>query len=357
MDGSAKSLKDRRYKVGILGCGGIAQVHVWALNAIKGVELKAFCDVDIDKAKRLFELDRELKKNSGKNAEGCGMPQVEISDDWRSLLDSDLDVIHVCTPHHLHAPMAKELLCHGKAVFMEKPCAISVEQFGELQREDEAHPGSLGFCFQNRYNESTLLMDRIVREGRIGEIRGGRAMVTWRRDEEYYSESLWKGRIATEGGGALINQSIHTLDLLLRHLGRPYDVKGSIANHHLKETDVEVEDTVEAWMEFPGGARACFYASNAYATDAPVYLELQGTKGRICINGSEVSVYADGENPMHVSSDLAPGMGKDYWGRGHLACIEDFYDCLNGKAVYQNNLKGVENTFLTAMKIYEMARK
>ena len=92
----------------------------------------------------------------------------------------------------------------------------------------------------------------MVGERKIGKVVGGRAFVTWRRDETYYAGSPWKGNLATEGGGALINQSIHTLDLLLRYLGLPEQVEASCSNHHLKGI-IEVEDTVEAWMAFGDG--------------------------------------------------------------------------------------------------------
>ena len=272
-------MKENTKRVGIIGCGGIAQVHAWALRDMKNVELAAFCDVDTEKARKMAD------------------PGALIIDDWRKLCESDLDAVHICTPHYLHAPMAIELLKSGKAVFMEKPCAVSVSQFEELEEEDKKHTGKLGFCFQNRYNESTILMDNVIREGRIGSIIGGRAMVTWRRDEDYYSTSDWKGKKKTEGGGVLINQSIHTLDLLLKYLGEPINVKGTCKNHHLDGSEIDVEDTVDAWMAFEGGRRACFYASNAYGTDAPVFLELQGEKGRVCMNGSEVTVYIDETGP------------------------------------------------------------
>ena len=182
-------------------------------------------------------------------------------------------------------------------------------------------------------------------------------MVTWRRDKDYYDATDWKGKIKTEGGGVLINQAIHTLDLLLRHLGNPVTVRGMASNHHLLDQGVEVEDSVEAWMEFSGGKRACFYASNAYVTDAPIYLEFQGEEGRVCMNGTEITVYAAGETPRHFMRDLEKGIGKDYWGCGHKACIKDFYQCLDGAEPYQNCLNGVENTFLTIMRIYEDARR
>ena len=148
-------------KVGIIGCGNIAQVHAWALGTIKDVKIEALCDIEIQKAEKLADK-----------------APVVITEKWESFLESDLDVIHVCTPHFLHAPMALEILKRGKAVFVEKPCAISLEQFNELKKADSEHPGKLGFCFQNRYNETTLLIERIMSEGRIGNILGGRAFVT-----------------------------------------------------------------------------------------------------------------------------------------------------------------------------------
>lgn len=327
-------MKEKVRKVGIIGCGGIARVHVNALRDMENVSLVAFCDSDLEKAESLA---------------GC---DCLVCDDWRELCESDLDVIHVCTPHYLHAQMAIEILKSGKAAFVEKPCAISMKQFAEIEDEDRKHPGMLGFCFQNRYNESTHLIDRIIGEDRIGKLTGGRAMVTWRRDEDYYSLSSWKGKKETEGGGVLINQSIHTLDLLLKYLGEPVCVRGNCVNHHLTNTEVDIEDTVEAWMEFKGGERACFYASNAYVTDAPVYLELQGEKGRICMNGAEVSVYINGKTPECFQAELRKGIGKDYWGCSHKACIEDFYQSLDSGDVYINSISGVKNTFRTVMEIY-----
>ena len=330
-------MQENRIKAGIIGCGGIAQVHAWALGSMKDVDLIAFCDSEEDKAKALA------------GSEG------EVFDDWRKLCKADLDVVHVCTPHYLHAPMAIELLRSGKSVFVEKPCAISMQQFKELEEQDRKHPGRLGFCFQNRYNETTRLIDKIVSEGKLGKIKGARAMVTWRRDEDYYASSPWKGKRTTEGGGVLINQAIHTLDLMLKYMGDPVEVNGNTNNYHLNSKDIEIEDTVEAWMFFSEGGRACFYASNAYVTDAPVYLELQGEMGRVYLNGSEVTLCKNGEESEHFLLETKKGIGKDYWGCGHKECIEDFYRCLKTGDPYVNSLEGVKRTFMTLMKIYESA--
>lgn len=327
-------------KVGIIGCGNIAQVHGWVLQGMDDVVLEAVCDINYEKAKSLSE----------KYADG----NAKVSTDWHELCRAELDVVHICTPHYLHAPMAAELLRSGKAVFMEKPCAISMQQFEELKELDAEHPGKLGFCFQNRYNETMLAMERMVSENWIGKVKGVRAFVTWRRDENYYVGSDWKGKKATEGGGVLINQSIHTLDLLLLFMGKPQQISATMRNHHLQDS-IEVEDTVEAWLSFEGDGRACFYASNGYAADAPVILELQGEKGRVTLNGPEVTVWTEEKGYQHFVYEQRTGIGKGYWGCGHEACIRDYYRCLEDNKRFQADIRGVENTFQTMMQIYEKA--
>ena len=154
-----------------------------------------------------------------------------------------------------------------------------------------------------------------------------------------------------------MNQSIHTLDLMLRYLGAPKKVAASMQNHHLQGIS-EVEDTMEAWMEFEGGKRACFYASTAYATDAPVILELSFEKGRVTMIDQILQIQEQGcETKSIVCKANKEGIGKSYWGKGHLACIQDYYTCLREGTPYQNDIKGVANTLYTTMRIYEDARK
>ena len=328
-------------KTAIIGCGSISHVHARALRNMEHAELVAVCDIDSGKMESLSQ-----------HAD-C---QVMMTTDWHKLCDMDVDVVHICTPHYLHAEMAVELLQHGKAVFMEKPCAISREQFEQLKQADEKHPGNLGFCFQNRYNDTTQAINKMIKEGLIGDVIGARAFVTWRRDEEYYSVSDWKGRWNTEGGGVLINQSIHTLDLMLNYLGKPQLVKATMSNHHLEE-NIQVEDTVEAWLSFENGKRACFYASNGYVTDAPVILEVQGEQGTITLNGLQITIWTPQKGAELISFEQRQDTGKTYWGYGHEVCIREFYDCLIQNREFSENIRGVENSFDAMMQIYEAAGK
>lgn len=324
-------------RVGIVGCGSIAQTHAWALSQLKDVEITAFADV---KKERAIDFSKQY-------AEG----KASCYGSLEEMLEDDLvDAVHICTPHYLHVPMAIAALNHGVAAFCEKPPAITMEQFEELRTVVKHPEVPLGFCFQNRYNSTVKKAEEILAEGSLGAVIGARAFVTWKREADYYTTD-WKGYLATEGGGALINQSIHTLDLMLLFLGEPEKVAATIANHHLQGI-IEVEDTVEAWMKFSDGKRGCFYASTGYATDAPVIIELSCEKGSITIIDKTLTVRKNGCRPVNIELEELPGIGKSYWGNGHLTCIRDFYEKWESGERFPNDLDGVENTMRTMMKIY-----
>lgn len=328
-------------RVAIVGCGGISQVHARVLGAMEDVELCAFADCRLNCAEKLAEQYGEGRAGSYGNL--------------REMLAAEKpQVVHICTPHYLHVPMALEVLEGGGSVFMEKPPAISDGQFEQLEQALAQSNGKLGVCFQNRYNPSTKKVDELLREERLGKVRGGRVFVTWNRDAAYYRDSDWHGSRKTEGGGALINQSIHALDLLLRWLGEPEVVEASMGNHHLRGV-AEVEDVVEAFLEFPGGKRACFYATTAYVSDAPVQIELTCEQGSIRVEEERVTVkYSQGEEAVYL---LKAGgiMGKAYWGSGHASCINDFYRSLEEGTSYANDLASVKNTMQVVMRMYQSA--
>ena len=332
-------------KVGIVGCGSIAKTHVWALSQLENVQITGFADIELQKAKKLSE-----EYSCGKNFHSNEYNSLE------SMIENEkLDVVHICTPHYLHVPQIIQVVKAGIAAFSEKPPAISMEEFEYLEKICENLRGRarIGFCFQNRYNKTVALAQKIIKNGEIGELIGARAFVTWRRDEDYY-KTEWKGKKSTEGGGVLINQAIHTLDLLLQFMGKPEKVEASVHNHHLKGK-IEVEDTVEAWLSFAKGKRACFYASNGYVSDAPVFLELECRNGTVSIMDKCILLSKKNKMPeiISVGQDEKKGIGKDYWGNGHFECIKDFYDSLLTERKFQNNLDGVKTTMQTMMKIYE----
>ena len=296
----------------VIGCGLISKNHLKALKNVEHAECVAVCDIVLEKAET--------------TAESYKIPQVYT--DYKEMLKNpDIDVIHICTPHYLHAEMAIDTLNAGKHVLCEKPMALSEADALQMMRARDRSGKQLGICFQNRYNQASVYMKKLLEKGGLGPVTGARGQVTWDRKPEYYTQSLWRGRWATEGGGVLINQAIHTFDLMQWLAGcRIKTVEASVSTKRLKEV-IEVEDTVDVLMTGQNGERVLFYATNCYVKNAPVELEIICENGSVKMTGNVVVTEKDG---TIVSKDYFSGtvLGKDYWGSGHGFLIDDFYRCI-----------------------------
>ena len=299
-------MKNNTLCTALVGCGTIAPVHLSAIATLGVSEVVALCDVKAERAeeKRAAYAER-----------------ARVFTDYATMLSEmpEIDVVHICTPHYLHVPMAKAALEAGKHVLMEKPVGISEADIATLKEAEEKAKGKLCICFQNRFNDTTAALDRLVEK--YGRPKGCRAFVNWTRDAAYYVESGWRGAYATEGGGVMINQAIHTLDLLLRYMGTPKTLSATTANHHLKGV-IEVEDTCEIHMTFEEGGIGNFYATTSYAENASIILEL-------CFGGHTATligekVYDDGE-PVALTPVSPNTVGKNYWGVSHEELIGRFY--------------------------------
>jgi predicted dehydrogenase len=324
-------------RAAIVGCGGIARVHAESLRGLKGHELAAFADI---KEERAIGFAKEYHGNAYLSLEDM-------------LRQEDIDVLHICTPHYLHVPMAVYALKQGIHVFMEKPPVISREQYQELLEVKSSK--KLGICFQNRYNPSIIAVKKLLAFGEPGAIKGARGIVTWSRNREYYTESGWRGSLTTEGGGALINQSVHTMDLLAYLLGTPLSVDATMTNHHLKGV-IEVEDMMEAYYRFEGNKTACFYATTAYCTDVPPLIELFCDNMTIRIEDLEVTIYSKDGVVNKLPMEQKERLGKSYWGAGHRDCIADFYDSINSNRPFSLEFNNIKETILLMLGTYESAR-
>ncbi len=184
--------------VGVIGCGMISGNHFHALEKLESVELRAVCDIDEEKLKKAMDVQR-----------------VEGYTDWHALISrDDIDAVHVCVPHYLHAEMSVSALRAGKHVLCEKPMGVSLKEARAMEAAALESGKTLTICFQNRYNGASKRMKEVIDSGELGRIQGGSAFVTWNRAEPYYQNSPWRGKWATEGGSVLINQAVHTLDLM-----------------------------------------------------------------------------------------------------------------------------------------------
>lgn len=320
----------------VIGCGNISRRHTAALHGSESAELVAVCDISQARAAAV--------------AEKYG---VEYTLRWQDIIArEDIDCVHLCTPHHLHAPMAIAALRAGKHVFTEKPMATTPEDAQAMIDAARESGKYLGVCFQNRYKHINAELCTRVQSGEFGKALGARGIVNWHRTPAYYTESGWRGTFESEGGGVLINQSIHTLDLMLWTMGDAESVRAGCGIFSLADT-IEVEDTAVAHFTFPGGAGGLFFASNAWVNDAPVLFEVQCERALLTAGENDLLIrYTDGREE-HIADTTPKTEDKAYWGNCHGLIIEDFYSAIaEGRPFAVDGEQGIR-TLRTVFAIYK----
>ena len=292
----------------IIGAGSIHGCHADPIRQHPQARLYALVDTDVDKGRALAE-----KYN------------CRFYADYRDLLaDADVDVVHICTPHHLHREMIIAALAAGKHVFSEKPVVMNGSELAQIQAAVERADTQLAVCYQNRLNPTSQRIRQIIQSGTLGNMLSIKASLTWHRHGAYYNQSPWRGRWATEGGSLLINQAIHTLDLMQWFAGGVQRIKG-VVETSLLESLIETEDSAMATMEFTNGARGIFYATNCYTTDSPLALEIHFEHGFLQLERNTLWQVVDEQRTALVNDELPHGNVKRYWGDSHRQAINDFY--------------------------------
>ena len=185
---------------------------------------------------------------------------------------------------------------------------------------------------------TNLTAKAIIDSGELGAFLGARAFMTWNRSGAYYTESPWRGRFATEGGGVLMNQSIHTLDMLY-YFGGKIDHTFGTASLRKNGNIIEEEDTAEATITYANGKTAIFYATNCNVTDASVLIEVYLEKGKLLLQDNKL--YKDCGKGYEVVVDDSDQMalGKLVWGNGHAMMMKRFYGALDGGTEYYCTLE------------------
>ena len=334
----------KQYRVGIIGCGSIFPMHSISVARQVNAKLVAVCDIKEERAKA-----RASEYN-------CAYYL-----DYREMIDqADLDVVHICTPHYLHAPMAVYAANKGVHVLTEKPMSISLADACEMIGAAEKNGVVLGVIFQNRYNPGSKLVKEMLVPGQLGRIISSKLSVTWKRTDEYYSKSDWKGTWDKEGGGVIIDQAIHTLDLARWLVDSEIEfVDASISNrtHSL----IEVEDAAEGVIKYKNGVLTCFYAVNYYGYDAPVEIELHCERGMAKISADTGTVILNDGREFKAAPDpkefIDYGNVKHYWGVSHIKQITNFYQALAQGIEPEITGKDAVKTQALVCAIYESGKK
>ena len=300
-------------KVGIVGIGNMGSAHAKSIFSgnIKGMELAAVCD--IAESKRLW-ADENL-------------PGVPCYEDYKEMIDSGVcDTVIVATPHYFHSPIAIYAFEKGKNVLTEKPAGVYTKQVEEMNAAAKKSGKVFGIMYNQRTNPKFQKMREIVQSGELGELKRCIWIITnWYRTQAYYDSGTWRATWAGEGGGVLLNQCPHNLDLLQWICGLPCRVRAFC--HNGKWHQIEVEDDVTAYLEFPNGATGVFVTTTADAPgtnrfeitlergklvaehDKLTFFELEQSERDFCFTatggfeqpaGHEVTIELDGKNPQHV---------------------------------------------------------
>lgn len=295
-------------KVAVIGLGDISNIHISAIQANPNVELVAVCDID-----------ETLKDH---------VSGVNFYTDYRQMLEQEsLDCVHNCLPHYLHYPVTKACVEKGIHVFQEKPLGLHTEEGLQLVKleEDNRHI-KIGICLQNRYNESFEKLYEIVNSGKYGKVIGIKGLVTWYRPKAYYDVKPWRGKMAYAGGGVMINQSLHTLDLMQLIGGEIESIRGSVDN--LLDYNIEVEDTATANIKFKNGAKGLFFATNANTGNSSVELQVIFEQAKFTIKDSILTKVNESGKKVEIIEDTKLPGSKFYYGASHTKCINHFYTCI-----------------------------
>ena len=293
-------------KVAIIGVGEISKLHINALIQA-GEQIVALCDIIPSKCEL---ANKEFSLNA------------KIYADYKKMLaDEDIDAVHICTPHYLHAEMVINALNKNVNVLCEKPLAISLTELDEIEVAVKNSTAILGVCQQNRYNDASRFAKTYFSDKKITSAYGS---LVWKRDADYYNSGIWRGKKATEGGGVMINQALHTLDMLQWITGMPISVVATTNNHALKNV-IDVEDTAFGIFKIDDERNFVVTATNSAKYSFPIVLGfasendvMQITMDNVILNGN-----------FYVKKDGTSVIGKEVWGTGHVKLIKDFYNKLS----------------------------
>lgn len=256
-------------RFGIIGVGNMGTGHIHNFNSGKIHEavVTAVCDIDEER------LDAAVKLS--------GAPVKAFSDASALIRSGEVDAILIATPHYLHPPLAIEGLQAGLHVLSEKPAGVYTKQVREMNEAAAASGRVFGLMFNQRTNPLYRKVKELIDGGELGELRRVNWIITdWYRTQSYYDSGTWRATWGGEGGGVLLNQDPHQLDLLQWLCGMPSRVRAFCA--YGKYHHIEVEDDVTAYLEYPNGATGVFVTTTG---DSPGTnrLEITGDRGKLVI--------------------------------------------------------------------------
>ncbi|MFO7822695.1 MAG: Gfo/Idh/MocA family oxidoreductase [Cyclobacterium sp.] len=335
--------QNRPLGFGIIGTGAIAGMHAAAIAACEGSELLAVCSSTRERAKQA--------------AEKFKVPADHDLDEF--LARKDLDVVCICTHSGQHLEPALAAAKAGKHILLEKPIEVSLGRADQLIRACEEGGVKLGVIFQNRLKPGYLQLKEAVNAGKIGKLLMGTAAINWYRDPSYYTSSSWKGTKEGDGGAALINQGVHTIDLLLDIMGAAAAVYGQVRT---MVHEIEGEDLGAAVVNFKNGALGTITGGTSLYPGNPERLEIYGDKGNIILEAGKIvawNVKGEEDKPLVATNPGGSGasdpMAIDY--KLHQGQVEDMVAAIRENRTPMVTGKDARRSLALILGIYDSSEK
>ncbi|MBC8135299.1 MAG: Gfo/Idh/MocA family oxidoreductase [Fibrella sp.] len=310
----------------ILGCGTIASTHAEAIRQIE--KLSGGADATLT---AVYDPNAE---RAGSLAETFRIPKIHASEE-DVLSDPNVDAVCLCTPSGLHMTAAVNAMESGKHVVSEKPMDVSVEACNRAIAAENATGKVLTIISQHRFDPATVAVKAAIDSGALGTIVLANAAVPWYRTQAYYDSGDWRGTWAMDGGGATMNQGVHTVDVLLYLAGDVATISAFYTVGAAHER-IEVEDVSAASLRFENGAIGTLYATTAAYDGFPARIEIFGTDGAAIIEGDRLKVLqtksgrreGGEESATHAAMVAKGGTAaarlETIWGDSHRAQFENF---------------------------------
>lgn len=304
------------FQFGILGCGMIASIHADAIGHIENAVLRGVSDMRLEKAQAFAEKHSTRAYSSYEEM----------------LADEEIDAVCICTPSCFHAANAIEALEKGKHVVLEKPMALSSQEADGIIAACERTGRRLTVICQLRFSGDIQRAKRLIEDGAFGKLSFCGLYMKYYRSKEYYASSDWKGSLQFDGGGALMNQGIHGIDLMEYLMGGVEDVQGQIAT---LSHEIEVEDTAVATVKFENGALGVIVGSTCAYPGFERRIEIHGDDGYVILNENRIAELMINGNKMPTVSAEASKTASDpgaVQSDMHRLQIENFIRAVHGEA-------------------------
>lgn len=332
-----------KVRFGLVGFGNMGSGHMLYLGQgeVAGASVEAVCDINPERLKRAGER----------------YPTVKLYNNMDSMLSSgEIDAVLIATPHYDHPPLAIKALQKGFHVLIEKPAGVYTKQVREMNLEAEKSGKVFGIMYNQRTNPMYQKVRELIQSGELGDLKRINWIIDWYRPQSYYDSGGWRATWAGEGGGVLLNQDPHQLDLWQWICGMPKRVRAfcSFGKYHT----IEVEDEVTAYVEYENGATGVFITSTAMTPETN-RLEVLGDRGKIVIENDSMAFYRLRVPERQFNREYTGGFGKpECWkceipidpgfGGQHKEITQNFVDAImKGKKLLAPGIEGIHGLQLS----------